>query len=86
MGAQVDFIQTCNSINTVLVSSLQNVHQESLVTLQVHMDQHVNNSAVFKGWASQGIAQIKDDCPFCGQTLSQNAQGLIAAYQQAFNA
>lgn len=86
VGTQVDFTQVCGSINTVLASSLQNVHQDSLVTLQNHMLSHVNNSVTFKGWASQGVTQIKDDCPFCGQALSADAQGLIAAYQQAFNA
>lgn len=86
VGVQVNFAQVCDSINVVLASSLQNVHEDSLVTLQNHMSNHVNNSAVFKGWASQGITQIKDDCPFCGQSLSADAQGLIAAYQQAFNA
>lgn len=86
VGTQVDFAQVCDSINVVLASSLQNVHQDSLVILQNHMVSHVNDSATFKGWASQGIAQIKDDCPFCGQLLSEGAQGLIAAYQQAFNA
>jgi energy-coupling factor transporter ATP-binding protein EcfA2 len=86
VGAQVNFAQVCDSINAVLASSLQNVHQDSLVALQSHMSNHVNNSAMFKGWASQGITQIKDDCPFCGQALSADAQSLIAAYQQAFNA
>ncbi|MBL1320432.1 MAG: AAA family ATPase [Methylophaga sp.] len=86
VGTQVNFAQVCSSINTVLASSLQNVHQDSLVSLQNHMTNHVNNSVAFKGWASQGITQIKDGCPFCGQVLSADAQGLIAAYQQAFNA
>ena len=86
VGTQVKFDQVCDSINTVLASSIQNVHQYSLISLQNHMTNHVNNSATFKGWASQGITQIKDDCPFCGQVLSADAQALITAYQQAFNA
>ena len=85
VGPQVDFGPTCDSINVVLASSIENVHQNSLVTLQNHMATHVNNPATFKGWASQGVAQIKDDCPFCGQVLSADAQGLIVAYQHAFN-
>lgn len=85
VGTQVNFTQVCSSINAVLASSLQNVHQDSLVSLQKHMTNHVNNSATFKGWAGQGLTQIKDDCPFCGQVLSADAQSLIAAYQQAFN-
>ena len=86
VGTQVNFAEVCASINSVLASSIQNIHQESLASLQNHMTNHVNNSAAFKGWASQGVAQVKDDCPFCGQALSGDAQSLIAAYQQAFNA
>lgn len=86
VGVQVNFAEVCNSINNVLISSLKNIHQDSLVILQNHMSNHVNNSAIFKGWASQGLSQVKDTCPFCGQALTKDAQGLIAAYQQAFNA
>ena len=85
-GNQVDFASDIDSINSVLGTCLQNIHQSSLVSLQNHMADHVNNSAVFKDWASKGVAQIKDDCPFCGQTFSADAQGLIIAYQKAFNA
>lgn len=86
VGTRVDFSAPCSSINVVLASSLGNVHQGSLVILQDHMTKHVNDSTAFKGWANQGVAQIKDDCPFCGQILSGDAQSLITAYQQAFNA
>ncbi|MFV8868972.1 AAA family ATPase [Serratia fonticola] len=86
VGNQVNFPPIIDSINTVLVSNLQNVHQGSLDVLQTHMESHVNNASTFKGWAAQGIAQLKDDCPFCGQELNESARSLIAAYQQAFNA
>lgn len=86
VGTQVNFLSVIESINAVLASSLQNVHQGSLAVLQSHMDIHVNNASTFKSWASQGLTQIKDDCPFCGQELTDTASGLIAAYQQAFNA
>lgn len=86
VGVQVNYTPVIESINAVLASSLQNVHQGSLDVLQNHMDSHVNNASTFKGWASQGVIQIKDDCPFCGQELTDTARGLIAVYQQAFNA
>ncbi|HDM8215407.1 AAA family ATPase [Vibrio brasiliensis] len=86
VGTQVNFTPAIESINAVLASSLQNVHQGSLDVLQNHMDSHVNNASTFKGWASQGLTQVQDDCPFCGQELTDTARGLIAAYQQAFNA
>lgn len=73
-------------MNTVMASSLKNVHQDSLGVLQRHMDKHVGNVSAFKGWAAQGLVQIKDDCPFCGQGLSTDARTLISSYQQAFNA
>ncbi len=46
----------------------------------------MKNPAIFKGWANQGVTQIKDNCPFCGQELGPDAQNLITSYQQAFNA
>lgn len=85
VGDQVDFDTVCKKINSTLASNLQNVHQESLTTLQSHMDSHVNNTAIFKGWAGQGLTQIIDDCPFCGQELKDDARSLITAYQQTFN-
>ena len=85
VGTQVQFVTVIDRINTILISSLQNVHQETLDVLQSHMVNHVNNSITFKGWAAQGLTQVKDDCPFCGQELNENARGLITAYQQAFN-
>lgn len=86
VGEQVNYASECDSINTVLATNLQNIHEDSLASLQNHVTNHVNNSATFKGWASQGIAQVKDDCPFCGQALSTDAQNLITAYQQVFDA
>jgi wobble nucleotide-excising tRNase len=86
VGKKVNYDQVCESINSVLAANIQNVHQASLLTLQNHINNHVNNSAAFKGWVSQGVSQIKDNCPFCGQTLSEDAKNLISAYQQAFNA
>ena len=86
VGTQVDFVPNFESINTILASSLQNVHQDSLNVLRTHMANHVNNSVTFKGWASQGVSHIQDDCPFCGQVLNNDAASLIGAYQQAFNA
>lgn len=85
-AAQVNFVPKFESINSVLDSNLQNVHQGSLNVLQSHMANHVNNAVSFKGWASQGVSHIQDDCPFCGQGLSNDAVNLIGAYQQAFNA
>jgi wobble nucleotide-excising tRNase len=86
VGTQVNFLPQFESINTILASSLQNVHQGSLNVLQSHMADHVNNAATFKGWASLGVSHIQDDCPFCGQVLNNDAVSLIGAYQQAFNA
>lgn len=86
VGTQVKHGENCNSINTILASSMQNIHQESIAKLENHTANHVNNPAIFKGWASQGVILIKDNCPFCGQVLSDDAKDLISAYQNAFNA
>lgn len=85
VGVQVNFTQVCDSINAVLATNVQIIHQSSLLSLQAHIANHVNNPAAFKGWANQGVNQVKDTCPFCGQDLAPDAQNLIASYQQAFN-
>lgn len=85
VGTQVNFNPICESINSILATSLKNIHQDSLLALQNHMANHINDSTSFKDWANKGIAQIKDTCPFCGQVLNEEAQSLITAYQQTFD-
>ena len=87
VGQQVNYISSVDRINAILASCLQNVHQQALSALETHTTHHVNNTPAFKGWARQGLGFIKDDaCPFCGQEFGEDAKGLIAAYQQTFNA
>ncbi len=87
VAQQIDYSPTIERINSSITASLQNVHQEALTALDNHVTNHVNNAAAFKGWAAQGLGFVKDtSCPFCGQGLADSAKGLIATYQQAFNA
>ena len=47
VGTLVNFSQVCDSINSVLASSLQNIHQGSLMSLQNHMASHVKQFSRF---------------------------------------
>jgi|GEM_PF-1592713 len=86
IATQADYVPTIDKINSAITSSLQNVHQSALSSLEDHVTNHVNNSSSFKGWAAQGIAFTKDDsCPFCGQGLLDDAKSLLTSYQQIFN-
>lgn len=85
-ATKLDFLQNIKKINSAITSSLQDVHQGALSSLESHVTNHVNNSSLFKGWAAQGVAFTKDDsCPFCGQGLLDDAKSLLASYQQVFN-
>jgi energy-coupling factor transporter ATP-binding protein EcfA2 len=87
IGKKANYNQITESINSILTSGFQNVHQASMAILEIHMKTHVYKEDVFKGWASQGIGLIKDEsCPFCGQEFQESAKDLISIYQQAFNA
>lgn len=86
IAQQIDFNPIIEKINSSITASMQNVHHVAFAALGRHMENHVDNSVSFKGWAAQGLGLIKDtSCPFCGQELGDNAKGLITTYQQVFN-
>lgn len=86
VAQQIDYNPTIETINSILIASLQDVHHGALFALNNHVSSHVNNPASFKGWAAQGLGFIKNDsCPFCAQKLGDNEKGLITTYQQVFN-
>lgn len=86
IAKQTDYNPEITRINASITSSLQNVHQDALASLDNHVTNHVNDSSSFKGWAAQGLNLAKDtSCPFCGQGLSDSAKSLLSSYQKVFN-
>ena len=63
---------------------MENVHEASKEAVANHK-MKVGSPNLFDAWAAKGITHLKDDCPFCGQELEQEAQSLIENYQTAFD-
>jgi len=72
------------SINDCLGFNMENVHEASKEAVANHK-MKVGSPNLFDAWAAKGITHLKDDCPFCGQELEQEAQSLIENYQTAFD-
>src|SRR5690606_35577242 len=64
------------SINDCLGFNMENVHEASKEAVANHK-MKVGSPNLFDAWAAKGITHLKDDCPFCGQELEQEAQSLI---------
>lgn len=79
-----DIVRDLDNINNCLSSGMESVHEASKTAVNAHK-QYINNPNSFNGWAANGIVHFKEDCPFCGQELEQNAQLLIESYKTAFN-
>lgn len=73
-----------DNINNCLSLGMESVHEASKAAVNVHK-QHIKNPNYFNGWAANGVQHLKDDCPFCGQELEQDAQSLIESYKTAFD-
>ncbi|MEY0175640.1 AAA family ATPase [Providencia rettgeri] len=71
-------------INYCLALSMENVHEASKAMVAAHKT-HIAHNDSFDGWAAKGLTHLSEDCPFCGQTLSDNAQSLIESYRTAFD-
>lgn len=71
-------------INDCLALSMENIHEASKAIVTAHKTHLVNNDS-FDGWAAKGLTHLSEDCPFCGQTLSDEAQLLIESYRTAFD-
>ncbi|WP_370135754.1 AAA family ATPase [Alteromonas sp.] len=72
------------TINNCLALSMENVHEASKEVVTAHKA-HITNNDSFDGWAAKGLTHLDEDCPFCGQTLSHDAQSLIDSYRTAFD-
>lgn len=72
------------NINNCLALSMENIHEASKEIVTAHKA-HVTNNESFDGWAAKGVTHLDEDCPFCGQTLSHDAQSLIESYRTAFD-
>lgn len=84
LSNDVSITTTSQAINNCLALSMEDVHEASEAIVTTHKYK-VNKKKSFNGWAANGIEQLNEDCPFCGQKLGVEAQELIESYRTAFD-
>lgn len=62
----------------------QSIHEDARVLLNEHIQSHMKKPDTAKGFIRQGLEQLVDNCPFCGQSM-EGADGLIRTYQDFFD-
>ena len=84
ISTSFDITDTSNEINECLETSMEEAHTDAQALVQEHMARLKEQNG-FKGWVSNGLAHLEDDCPFCGQELEGDSLELINSYKVAFN-
>jgi wobble nucleotide-excising tRNase len=79
-----DITATSTEINECLATSMEEAHTDAKALVQEHME-HLKEQNGFKGWASNGLTHLDENCPFCGQELEGDSLELINSYKIAFN-
>ncbi|WP_157830601.1 AAA family ATPase [Aeromonas sobria] len=79
-----DITAASNEINECLATSMEEAHSDAKALVQAHMEKLKEQNG-FKGWASNGLTHLDENCPFCGQELQGESLELIESYKVAFN-
>ncbi|MFZ3070591.1 MAG: AAA family ATPase, partial [Anaerolineaceae bacterium] len=64
--------------------NLQSIHEDARVLFNEHIQSHLKKPDSAEGFIRQGLEQLVDNCPFCGQSLA-GADVLIRTYQELFD-
>jgi wobble nucleotide-excising tRNase len=64
--------------------NLQSIHEDARVLFNEHIQSHLKKPDTAEGFIRQGLEQLVDNCPFCGQSL-EGADALIRTYQELFD-
>jgi wobble nucleotide-excising tRNase len=67
----------------MLAKTLPEISAEAERMVTEHIARHTDLGARGERWLSEGLRNIRDDCPFCGQSL--DGVELIAAYRGFFS-
>lgn len=84
---RVDFLsQNLIKLEKELNITLSDVHDSARKVLSEHVNNHMGVGIGQRDWIQKGVAFIlNDECPFCEQNLSGNAEQLIRDYKAAFD-
>lgn len=64
--------------------NLQSIHEDARVLFNEHIQSHLKKPNSAESFIRQGLEQLVDNCPFCGQSL-EGADVLIRTYQELFD-
>jgi len=67
-----------------IIISFQSIHEDAQALIDDHIQSHLKNHDSAEGFIRQGLEQLVDTCPFCGQNM-EKADVLIRAYQESFD-
>jgi wobble nucleotide-excising tRNase len=81
-----DFIDAVVAINNVLKTGLDNPHEAAKAELNRHIEKHFVKPEGAEQWIKQGLSLLDgDNCHFCGQIISPQANELLDLYRQCFD-
>jgi wobble nucleotide-excising tRNase len=82
----LSFNTAVSDINKVLEFELNNQHEQAKLILAEHIEKNFHRPEGAEQWVQQGLNSLKgDNCNFCGQTLTPEANQLLDFYRQCFD-
>jgi len=73
-----------SEVSSTAQINLQSIHEDARVLFNEHIQSHLKKPDTAEGFIRQGLEQLVDNCPFCGQSL-EGADALIRTYQELFD-
>lgn len=74
------------ALNNVLKTGLDNPHEAAKAELNRHIEKHFVKPEGAEQWIKQGLSLLDgDNCHFCGQMISPQANELLDLYRQCFD-
>ena len=73
-----------SDVSSAAQINLQSIHEDARVLFNEHIQSHLKKPDTAEGFIRQGLEQLVDNCPFCGQSL-EGADALIRTYQELFD-
>jgi wobble nucleotide-excising tRNase len=64
--------------------NFQSIHKDARSFINEHIQSHLKKPDSAESFIRQGLDQLVDNCPFCGQSL-EGADALIRTYQELFD-
>ena len=81
-----EFSEAVVAINTVLKTGLDNPHEAAKAELNRHIEKHFVKPEGAEQWIKQGLSLLDgDNCHFCGQAITPQANELLDLYRQCFD-